>query len=88
MDWNPFVKKFCKQNFKTQFYKFRLFPFRSPLLRECAQNALFSFPPATKMFQFTGLFPHCPMYSDSGRSDFIGAGFPIRKSTGQRLLAT
>ena len=85
MGWNPYVKKFCKQNFKTQFYKFRLFPFRSPLLRE---SLLIYFPPVTKMFQFTGLFPHCPMYSDSGRSDFIGAGFPIRKSTGQRLLAT
>ena len=32
--------------------RFGLFPFRSPLLRE---SLLFSFPPATKMFQFTGL---------------------------------
>ena len=31
---------------------FRLFPSRSPLLRE---SRLLSFPPATKMFQFTGL---------------------------------
>ena len=31
---------------------FRLFPFRSPLLRE---SLLLSFPPATEMFQFTGL---------------------------------
>ena len=30
---------------------FRLFPFRSPLLRE---SLLLSFPPATEMFQFTG----------------------------------
>ena len=30
---------------------FRLVPFRSPLLRE---SLLLSFPPATKMFQFTG----------------------------------
>ena len=31
---------------------FRLFPFRSPLLRE---SRLLSFPSATKMFQFTEL---------------------------------
>ena len=30
---------------------FRLFPFRSPLLRE---SLLLSLPPATKMFQFAG----------------------------------
>ena len=33
-------------------YGFRLFPVRSPLLRE---SLLLYFPPATKMFQFTGL---------------------------------
>ena len=32
--------------------RFRLFPVRSPLLRE---SFLLSFPPATKMFQFAGL---------------------------------
>src|SRR5690554_4448658 len=32
--------------------RFRLFPVRSPLLRE---SLLFSFPPGTKMFQFPGL---------------------------------
>jgi len=34
---------------------FRLFPFRSPLLGECPPTlgrGFFSFPPATKMFQF------------------------------------
>jgi hypothetical protein len=31
---------------------FGLFPFRSPLLRE---SRFLSFPPVTKMFQFTGL---------------------------------
>lgn len=36
----------------TPFYRFRLFPVRSPLLRE---SLLLSFPPVTKMFQFTGL---------------------------------
>ena len=34
---------------------FGLFPFRSPLLRE---SLLFSFPPGTKMFQFSGFFIH------------------------------
>ena len=33
-------------------YRFGLFPVRSPLLRE---SLLFSFPPGTKMFQFSGL---------------------------------
>ena len=33
-------------------FSFRLVPFRSPLLWE---SLLLSFPPATKMFQFTGL---------------------------------
>ena len=33
-------------------YGFGLFPFRSPLLRE---SRFLSFPPVTKMFQFTGL---------------------------------
>ena len=32
--------------------RFRLFPFRSPLLRE---SRLLSFPPGTEMFQFPGL---------------------------------
>jgi hypothetical protein len=32
--------------------QFRLFPFRSPLLRK---SLLLSFPPVTKMFQFAGL---------------------------------
>ena len=35
---------------------FRLVPLRSPLLRE---SRLLSFPPVTKMFQFTGLSIHC-----------------------------
>ena len=34
---------------------FGLFPFRSPLLRK---SIFLSFPPATKMFQFTGLLLH------------------------------
>ena len=34
---------------------FGLFPFRSPLLRK---SIFLSFPPVTKMFQFTGLLSH------------------------------
>ncbi|KAK7322208.1 hypothetical protein VNO80_34941 [Phaseolus coccineus] len=41
----------------TPFSRFRLLPFRSPLLRE---SLLLSFPLATKMFQFTRLSLACP----------------------------
>ena len=54
-------------------YRFGLFPVRSPLLRE---SLLFSFPPGTKMFQFSGLAPRNTWYYD-----FIIVGCPIRKST-------
>ena len=54
-------------------YRFGLFPVRSPLLRE---SLLFSFPPGTKMFQFSGLAPRKTWYYD-----FIIVGCPIRKST-------
>jgi hypothetical protein len=68
----------------AQSYRFRLFPVRSPLLRE---SLLFSFPPATKMFQFTGSSSSSPMCSGKGSLSLPQRGFPIRKSTGQRLLA-
>ncbi|KAK7239994.1 hypothetical protein RIF29_43205 [Crotalaria pallida] len=41
----------------TPFSRFRLLPFRSPLLRE---SLLLSFPLATKMFQFARLSLACP----------------------------
>ena len=56
--------------------RFRLFPVRSPLLRE---SLLFSFPPGTQMFQFPGLafyrtillqsigLPHSEIYGCNGR---------------------
>ena len=51
-----FLKNFFTYMFgpKTRkiHFSFRLVPFRSPLLWE---SLLLSFPPATKMFQFTGL---------------------------------
>ena len=56
-------------------YRFGLFPVRSPLLRE---SLLFSFPPGTKMFQFSGFAPSRFL----GRYYiFIVVGCPIRKST-------
>ena len=39
---------------------FGLFPFRSPLLRK---SIFLSFPPVTKMFQFTGLLLHTYLFS-------------------------
>ena len=56
---------------------FRLLPLRSPLLGE---SLLISFPPATKMFQFTGLA--LPSYGFTWQ--FLG--FPIRISPAQGLL--
>lgn len=61
---------------------FRLFPVRSPLL---GKSLLFSFPPVTEMFHFSGLatmnyeFIH-------GRCGFAASGFPIRKSSDLSLL--
>jgi hypothetical protein len=48
----------------------------------------FSFPPATKMFQFAGLSSHQSMCSTGGPPPSWRGGFPIRRSPGQRLLAT
>jgi hypothetical protein len=62
--------------------RFGLFPVRSPLLRELT---LFSFPPLTEMFHFSGFTPHC---KQCGNMILIILGFPIRKSTDQRLLDT
>jgi len=69
MDLRSFYKNSASGLF-TQLIRFRLVPFRSPLLRESfftkakakrlaitlVKILFFSFPPATKMFQFTGLF--------------------------------
>ena len=58
-------------------YRFGLFPVRSPLLRE---SLLFSFPPGTKMFQFSGfasvllriLHLHCSGLPHSEICGYIG----------------
>ena len=58
---------------------FRLFPFRSPLLRE---SHSLSFPRATKRFYFARFGSR-----KSGMTGFLPPGFPIRESTDHRLLA-
>ena len=71
--------------------RFRLFPFRSPLLRE---SFLLSFTRGTKMFQF----PHLPSTTLSMSKKRQGSyrddrvlpltGFPIRKSSGYNVCST
>ena len=58
--------------------------FRSPLLSE---SLLFSFRPATKMFQFAGFPPQWLFYSSKGFRVQTLKGFPIRNSRDQRVLA-
>ncbi len=64
--------------------RFRLFPFRSPLLRE---SLLLSLPPATKMFQFTGSRPADPILFRPGYLVSHQVGSPIRTSTDLCSLA-
>jgi hypothetical protein len=60
--------------------RFRLFPFRSPLLRE---SRLLSFPQGTEMFQFPW-FPLPALCVQAGVPPFFAAvGSPIRTSTDQ-----
>ena len=65
--------------------RFRLFPFRSPLLGE---SLLLSFPRGTEMFQF----PRSPLPAlcvQAGVPSFFATvGFPIRTSTDQWLVGT
>ena len=63
---------------------FGLFPVRSPLLGE---SLLISFPPVTKMFQFTGSGFYCPIYSGSDNTCSQVLGSPIRISTDLCSLA-
>src|SRR5207244_4910614 len=64
---------------------FGLIPFRSPLLRE---SRFLSFPPVTKMFQFTGLPLLALFYSSESTRALPRVGFPIRRSRDQRLVST
>ena len=61
--------------------RFGLFPFRSPLLRE---SIFLSFPPVTKMFQFTGLLPHTYVFSIRYLRITIG-GFPHSDISGSKF---
>ncbi len=60
-------------------YRFGLVPVRSPLLGE---SLLFSVPPGTEMFQFSGLASR-----KAGYHTFSVAGCPIRRSPDRRLFA-
>ena len=61
--------------------RFGLFPFRSPLLRE---SIFLSFPPVTKMFQFTGLLSHTYVFSIRYLRITIGE-FPHSDISGSKL---
>ena len=65
-------------------FRFGLFPFRSPLLRE---SLVLSFPWGTKMVQFPQLSPHTLFYSGMGAAVLTAAGFPIRRPPDQSLFA-
>src|ERR687892_458380 len=62
-----------------------LFTFRSPLLRE---SRFLSFPPVTKMFQFTGLPSRGLCVQPRDTRALPRVGFPIRRSRDQRLVST
>ena len=65
-------------------HRFRLFPFRSPLLRK---SRLFSLPPGTEMFQFPGLAPQGLCIQPRGDRALPRPGCPIRKSPDLGLFA-
>ncbi len=67
--------------------RFRLFPFRSPLLRE---SMSLSFPPGTEMFHFPGCRLHGVLGQSPSPMDdplLSGPGFPIRASRDHSLSA-
>ena len=65
-------------------YRFGLFPFRSPLLRE---SHSLSFPLLTEMFHFSRFAIITYVFSNNWL-ELIQSGFPIRKSPGQSMFAT
>ncbi len=67
---------------------FRLLPVRSPLLGE---SLLFSFPPATKMFQFAGFARSC-LYIQQGRVQRLShsdiSGSSLASSSPERFVGS
>ena len=65
-------------------HRFRLIPFRSPLLRD---SRLISFPRGTEMFHFPRFSPPCLLNSAGGSQGFPQEGCPIRISPDHGLFA-
>lgn len=67
--------------------KFRLFPFRSPLLREYdpQSGSLFSLPRATKMFQFARLSSHALYIQAWMMMTYVTTGFPHSDIPGSQV---
>ena len=63
--------------------RFRLFPFRSPLLRE---SLLLFFPEGTEMFQFPS-FPPSELCIHSRVTPYMGAGFPHSDIHGSNAIS-
>lgn len=72
----------CNDCSLTQ-HRFRLIPFRSPLLGE---SRLISFPSGTEMFQFPE-FTLARLYIQRGVIALCDAGFPIRRSPDYSLCS-
>ena len=68
---------------KNKFFRFGLFPFRSPLLRE---SHSLSFPLLTEMFHFSRFTLPCLFYSARSNAVLPALGFPIRKFPDQSAL--
>jgi hypothetical protein len=64
--------------------RFRLFPFRSPLLGE---SHLLSFPGGTEMVHFPPFASRLLFYLETDSQGLPWLGCPIRRSSGQSLLA-
>ena len=65
-------------------HRFRLFPFRSPLLWE---SRLISSPTGTEMFHFPA-FASPYLCIQHGMTESLPPGFPIQKSPDQRMLGS
>ena len=66
-------------------HRFRLFPFRSPLLWE---SRLIPFPVGTEMCHFPTFAGRASMDSKRANPDYSGLGFPIRRSRDQLVCSS